>query len=114
VTSRAAVIRPVVSLLEGRVMDLDTCNALPDASPATLSAVADLIAASRSEEQMVYREIELDEVWRLLLAEQALGGDAVALDHRIAAVHEIHDMIAVPADPSVAAAAAARLRALAG
>jgi hypothetical protein len=93
-------------------MDLDTCNAVPDASDATLRTLAGLIAASTTEEHMVYRETELDEVWRLLKTQR--DADPAALDERAAAVHDIHDMIAVTVDPAVTAAAAARLRALAG
>ena len=87
-------------------MDLDQLHPIEDLSRRTLMELSERIARSRTEEQFVYRECEIDEVWRLLGPAHA-PGDNVALR---AAVMEVHDLVGVDGDPR---RAAERLRAIA-
>lgn len=81
-------------------MDLDTLHSVEDLSPETLSALASRIAASATVEQLVYRECELDEAWRL--AADPTG----AIDPKLrSAVQRAHDIVGVCDEPSEAAAA---------
>jgi hypothetical protein len=89
------------------IMNLDELHSVEDLSKATLLALSDRIARSTSEEQFIYRECEIDELWRLLGPAHA-PSDNVALR---AAVMEVHDLVGVDGDPK---RAAERLRELAG
>jgi hypothetical protein len=88
------------------IMNLDELHPIEDLSKATILALSDRIARSTSEEQFIYRECEIDELWRLLGPAHAPNDD-VALR---AVVMEVHDLVGVDGDPK---RAAARLRELA-
>ena len=94
-------------------MDANCAHEISDTSDETLRVLSDLIEVSRTEEQMVYRESEIDELWRLLDAHRAAasGDAAAALAVRIGVVMEVHDLLEQPAN---ARDAAERLRALVG
>jgi len=88
-------------------MDLDSLHPIADVSLQTLQALIQRIELSRTPEQLVYRESEIDEIWRLLgpnievLVLPAPGLQPAALKR---AVLEAHDLVGV--DGNVAAAAA--------
>ena len=52
----------------------DDLTSIDDYSAATLRGLAERIAVSSEVEHMIYRESELDEVWRLLDADVASAG----------------------------------------
>ncbi len=94
--------------------DLNDIHEIADFSTATLRAQIERLAASEGPEQLIYRECELDEIWRLVDLEiasiHAVGGrnpDLAALESLRAAVMEAHDLVGVEGD---VARAAARLR----
>ena len=95
-------------------MNVNDCHTVEDSSDETVRILGDLIESSRSDEQMVYRETELDELWRLLIAEQSIADPALAeqISAKIDLVMEVHDMVALPASDAIGPAAAARLRTL--
>jgi hypothetical protein len=80
-------------------VDLDQLHPIEDLSRETMLDLSDRIAASRTEEQLVYRECEVDELWRLLGPAHAPGDNAALR----AAVMEVHDLIGVDADVRKAA-----------
>jgi hypothetical protein len=88
-------------------MDPDSLHPIADVSLQTLQALIQRIERSRTPEQLVYRESEIDEIWRLLgpniedLVLPAPGLQPAALKR---AVLEAHDLVGV--DGNVAAAAA--------
>lgn len=92
-------------------MDVNCYHELSDGSPETIGLVADLIEASRTDEHMVYREAELDEVWRWIGAGHtgSLTMPPELRDATLAEIVAIHDMLE---DPGNARPAAERLRAL--
>jgi hypothetical protein len=87
-------------------MELDRLHPVEDLSRRTLLDLSARIAASTTEEQLVYRECEVDELWRLLGPAHA-AGDNLPLRE---AVMEVHDLIGVDGDVQ---RAAARLRSIA-
>jgi hypothetical protein len=93
---------------------VDTPHSIPDMSRSVMLALIERIKKSRTDEHLVYRESEIDEVWLLLdasIAEAQWAGGKSAEIARLeafkAAIMEVHDLIAV--DRNVATAAA-RLR----
>lgn len=86
-------------------MDIDSLYDVSDTSPETLVLLSGLIARSRSEEQLVYRETEIDELWRLLAIERkwASGARAAQIDKVMGVVMVVHDLIGVSAEPAAAA-----------
>jgi hypothetical protein len=89
-------------------MDADGLNEIADYSPVTLQMLADTIAKSRGAEQLIYRECELDELWRLLDIEiEALQRDAspsvVQLNRLRDDVMKAHDLIGIDGDSAAAA-----------
>jgi hypothetical protein len=96
---------------------LDDLMTVSEMSPDTLRLMAARIEASRTPGHIVYRETELDEVWRL--AEMALSqarhrgqkDRAKYVGALAELVHAAHDLIGEKEDP-VAAAAALRKAAL--
>jgi hypothetical protein len=85
-------------------MDANCCHDIDDTSDETLRILSDLIEVSRTDEQMIYREAEIDELWRLLRSTKASAAT-------IATVMKVHDLLEQPGN---AREAAKRLRALAG
>jgi hypothetical protein len=95
-------------------MDIDSAHVIPDISRPVMLQLIERVKKSRTDEQLIYREAEVDEVWFLLdaaIAEMQWAGGKSAeiaqLEAFKAAIMEIHDLIAV--DRNVALAAA-RLR----
>ena len=93
----------------------DVCD-VQDYSAATLAGVIERLLASGSPEALIYRECELDEIWRLIDLDitslMATGGAAIELarlTHLREAIMQAHDLVGVNSDPK---AAAQRLREL--
>jgi hypothetical protein len=89
-------------------MDLDSLHPIPEVSRWALRELIRRIEHSKTEEQLVYRECEIDEVWRLLgpnMSDLPPQIDRLPLDALKRAVLEAHDLVGV--DGNVAAAAAA-------
>ncbi len=96
--------------------DPDGVADIADDSAETLRATIERLLASSTPEQLVYRECELDEIWRFIDLEiasrKAAGRPASALAElvrRREIVMQAHDLVGISADP---AAAAQRLREL--
>jgi hypothetical protein len=95
-------------------MDIDSAHSIPDMSRPAMLQLIERVTRSRTDEQLIYREAEIDEVWLLIdaaIAEaQWVGGKAAEiarLEAFKAAMMEAHDLVAV--DRNVVAAAT-RLR----
>jgi hypothetical protein len=89
-------------------MDLDSLHPIPELSRWTLRELIRRIERSKTEEQLVYRECEIDEVWRLLgpnMSDPQPDIDRLPRDALKRAVLEAHDLVGV--DSNVEAAAAA-------
>jgi hypothetical protein len=88
-------------------MDLDSVHPISEVSRLTLEELICRIEQSKTPEQLVYRECEIDEVWRLLgpnLPNLQLPAPGMQPDALKRAVLEAHDLVGV--DGNVAAAAA--------
>ncbi|AKC69447.1 hypothetical protein [Pandoraea oxalativorans] len=86
-------------------MHADDLVSIDDYSPATLQAISQRIAVSSEVEHMVYRESELDEVWRLLDADVASAGRIGLGDQALSRllclrqlIIEAHDLIGNDSD----------------
>lgn len=94
-------------------MQLDEIHQIDDLTPAALLVLVQRIERSRTPEQLIYREAELDEVWRLL--GNHAGAHPEMAPERLAelkaAVMAAHDLVGVDENPK---AAAERLRAVLG
>lgn len=91
-------------------MDLDSILPVDNLSDLTLQALIDRIARSTTDEHFIYRETELDELWRL--ADMAVRrGEAVGHrgpDQVLAmrdAIHQAHDLVGMEGKPLEAAEA---------
>lgn len=81
-------------------MHADDLTSIDDYSAATLSLICERMAVSREVEHMIYRESELDEVWRLLdadVANAARDGRSAQQLQRLEAMRslviEAHDLV---------------------
>jgi TPP-dependent pyruvate/acetoin dehydrogenase alpha subunit len=80
-------------------MDIDHAQSIDDFAPQTLYALCERIRRSTNNEQLVYREAEIDEIWRLIdiavdLARRELRSQDVArLEQLKALTWEVHDLI---------------------
>lgn len=90
-------------------MDLDTILPVDSISDITIQTLVDRIQRSSSDEQFIYRESELDELWRLV--DVALGGgdvdnsrDPEQLRQMRDAIHRAHDLVGMDGKPLEAAA----------
>ncbi|PQA87627.1 hypothetical protein [Hyphococcus luteus] len=88
-------------------MDLDDICDIEAVSRRTLEAMTERIRASRSEEHFIYREAELDQIWRIIGAraeekrrDSQARRDLAALQK---AVHQAHDLIGLNPQPIAAA-----------
>src|SRR4051812_39370185 len=79
---------------------IDTLAEVDDCSPATLIAAATRVAASVRQEHFVYREAEMDELWRLVdmdltQARRRSPGspEVVRLERIHALIHKAHDVL---------------------
>ncbi len=79
-------------------MNLDDVVPIEDFSNETLLALAQRLETSRTFQQLIVREVELDEVWRrvdtVLSRERDLGADVEGLEHLHQLVFEAHDLAA--------------------
>jgi hypothetical protein len=89
---------------------IDTPHSIPDMSRSVMLQLIERIKKSRTDEQLVYRESEIDEVWLLIDAEIAearwAGGKAADIGRLEAfktAIMEVHDLIAVERNVGTAA-----------
>jgi len=92
--------------------EANTLNFVPDYSVPTVRALASLLDESVGFAQLVYREAELDELWRLVqtaLREAERSGDPVVdvikLQYLLGAVTQAHDFVGSNSDPLLAARA---------
>lgn len=79
-------------------MDLDDVLPVENFSDLTIQTLADRLSRSRTAEHAIYRESELDELWRLLDIALRTGDpdglrDARWLGAMRGAVHAAHDLI---------------------
>lgn len=93
---------------------VDMPHTVPDMSRSVMLQLIDRIKRSRTDEHLIYRESEIDEVWLLIdaaIAEARWAGGKAAEIARMeafkAAVMEVHDLVAVERN---VATAATRLR----
>lgn len=86
-------------------MDLDDIHDVDDYSDATLRAMIDRLERSTTEEQFIYRETELDEMWRLvdIRLTQAEGEERAALLVLKEAIIRAHDLVGMEGKPMDAA-----------
>jgi len=90
-------------------LDLDDVLPIETFSDLTIQTLIDRLSRSTTAEQHIYRESELDELWRLLdIAERT--GDPEGLRGvewmraMRAAVHRAHDLVGMDGKPKDAAA----------
>src|SRR5438067_276812 len=86
-------------------MDLNDVLDVDDFAATTVAHLVERISRSAGESQLVYRESELDELWRLLDVEirNANAADVAALAKLRDAVIAAHDLVGVDAAPAAAA-----------
>lgn len=91
-------------------MDLDDVMPVENFSDLTLQTLADRLARTRTPEQCIYRESELDEVWRLVDIAMRAGDpdglrDSEKLRQMRDAIHRAHDLVGMEGKPLEAAEA---------
>ncbi len=91
-------------------MDLDSIFPVDNMSDLTIQTLVDRIQRSTTDEQFIYRETELDELWRLVDMAQRQGDpegrrDAEQLQSMRDMVHRAHDLVGMEGKPVEAAAA---------
>lgn len=91
-------------------LDLDDIIAVENFSDLTIQTLADRLARTRTAEQCIYRESELDELWRLIDIAERAGDpeglrDAATLARMREAVHRAHDLVGMDGKPREAAEA---------
>lgn len=89
-------------------MDLDDVLPIENFSDLTIQMLAERLQRSTSAEQHIYRESELDELWRLLdIAERRGDPDGVRdadwLSAMRESVHRAHDLVGMDGRPKEAA-----------
>lgn len=82
-----------------------TLTPIPDYSRETLASLVKRLQQSRLLEELVYRETELDEVWRLidmdrlaLVQQFGRNAESQALARLQGGIHEAHDMVGMSED----------------
>ena len=92
-------------------IDPEALCEIEDFSTATLQAQIERLLASGTAEHLIYRECELDEIWRLLDLEVAslsatstANPDLPRLQAWRTSVMRAHDLVGVEGDPVRAAA----------
>lgn len=90
-------------------MDLDDILPVENFSDLTIQTLADRLQRTKNAEQCIYRETELDEVWRLIDIAARSGDpdglrDAETLRRMRDAVHRAHDLVGMDGKPLEAAA----------
>jgi hypothetical protein len=91
-------------------LDLDDILPVENFSDLTIQTLADRLQRTRTAEQCIYRETELDEVWRLLdIAVRSGDPDGLRDNETLRmmrdAVHRAHDLVGMDSKPADAAAA---------
>jgi len=89
-------------------VDLDDIVAVENFSDLTIQALSDRLHRSSTNEHCIYREAELDELWRLLdIVVNAGDGtqDVERLCRMRSAVHRAHDLVGMDGKPQEAASA---------
>ena len=91
-------------------MDLDDILPVENFSDLTIQTLADRLQRTRTAEQCIYRESELDEVWRLIdIAVRSGDPDGLRDNETLRmmrdAVHRAHDLVGMESKPVEAAAA---------
>jgi len=91
-------------------LDLDEVLPIENFSDLTIQMLADRLQRSTTVEQHIYRESEMDELWRLLdIAVRSGDPDGVRSAARLAAmrdaVHRAHDLVGMDGKPKEAAEA---------
>ncbi len=85
--------QPVADFFTEGAMDLEDVVEITDFSNKTLLALAQRLETSQTFQQLILREVELDEVWRrvdtVLQAERASGSEQRA----IAALERVHKLV---------------------
>ncbi|GLT00801.1 hypothetical protein GCM10007897_21910 [Sphingobium jiangsuense] len=91
--------------MQEKSVDLDDIHDVDDYSDATLRAMIDRLERSTTEEQFIYRETELDEMWRLVDIRliQAEGEERAALLVLKEAIMRAHDLVGMEGKPMDAA-----------
>lgn len=91
-------------------MDLDSILPVENMSDITIQTLVDRNLRSTRAEHFIYREVELDELWRLVdIAVRTGHSDEQRSPERLinmrAAIHRAHDLIGMDSKPIEAAAA---------
>ena len=91
-------------------MDLDDIIPVENFSDLTIQTLADRLQRTRTAEQCIYRETELDELWRLIDIAVRSGDpdglrDSETLRRMRDAVHQAHDLVGMESKPLEASAA---------
>ena len=91
-------------------MDLDDIIPVENFSDLTIQVLIDRLVRTKSAEQCIYRESELDELWRLIDIAARAGDpdglrDAATLRRMRDAVHKAHDLVGMENKPKDAAEA---------
>jgi len=91
--------------MQEKSVDLDDIHDVDDYSDATLRTMIDRLERSTTEEQFIYRETELDEMWRLVDIRliQAEGEERAALLVLKEAIMRAHDLVGMEGKPMDAA-----------
>lgn len=88
-------------------MDLDDILPVENFSDLTIQALADRLQRTVGAEQCIYRESELDELWRLidiaLKTDNEDFYDVEKLRHLRNLVHKAHDLVGMENRPRAAA-----------
>jgi hypothetical protein len=90
-------------------LDLDDIVPVENFSDLMVQVLCDRLARSRTAEHSIYRESELDELWRLLDIAAKVGDpdalrDAAELGRMRDLVHRAHDLVGMDNKPLEAAA----------
>lgn len=91
-------------------MDLDDILPIENFSDLTIQVLAERMARSATPEQFIYRESEMDELWRLLdIAVRAGDPDGLRDREKLHMmrdlVHRAHDLVGMEGKPKEAAEA---------
>jgi len=88
-----------------KTVELDEIHDIDDYAPITLRAMIDRLERSTTEEQFIYRETELDEMWRVVDIRliQAEGREHQDLLTLKAAIMRAHDLVGMESKPLDAA-----------
>lgn len=91
-------------------MDLDDVMPVENFSDLTIQTLAERLLRTKSAEQCIYRESELDELWRLVDIAMRAGDpdglrDSEKLHQMRDAIHRAHDLVGMESKPVEAAEA---------